>query len=118
MGLGDEAADRIALEIDPSTAAALPSREATELFHICKEALSNSLRHGRATRIAISLKQTEQGCRVTIVDNGCGYEPAMVPVESRGLQNIRSRARNLGAQLQVITGPDAGTQLVILLPKA
>ncbi len=118
LGLGDEAADRIALEIDSSTAAALPSREATELFHICKEALSNSLRHGRATRIAISLKQTEQGCRVAIVDNGCGYEPAMVPGESRGLQNIRSRARNLGAQLQVITGPDAGTQLVIVLPKA
>ena len=118
LGMGDEAADRIALEIDSSTAAALPSREATELFHICKEALSNSLRHGRATRIAISLKQTEQGCRVTIVDNGCGYEPATVPVESRGLQNMRARARNLGAQLQVITGPDAGTQLVILLPKA
>lgn len=118
LGMGDEAADRIALEIDRSAAESLTSKDATELFHICKEAISNSLRHGRATRVEVSLQPLDDGCCLEIVDDGIGFDPAQVSGESRGLQNLRTRAKNLRSQLQLITAPGTGTRLVLILPDA
>lgn len=116
LGLGDEAADRITLEIDRAVADDLTSKDATELFHVCKEAISNSLRHGHATRVVINLHRLEQGCHLEVTDNGTGFDPAQVSVDSRGLQNIRTRAKNLRSQLQLVTAPGAGTRLLLILP--
>jgi len=116
LGLGDEAADRISLAIDRATADRLTSKDATEMFHICKEAISNSLRHGRATRVVVTLRRIAEGCGLEISDNGMGFDPALVAVESRGLQNIRARAKNLRSQLQLITAPGTGTRLLLILP--
>lgn len=118
LSLGDEAAGRISLEIETRAAEALTSQEATELFHICKEALSNSLRHGQAGRVELSLRQTREGCRVEIADDGTGFDPGQVAPPSQGLQNMRSRARNLGVQLQLVTAPGSGTRVSVILPKA
>ncbi len=118
LGLGDEAADRIALKIDPATAESLSSREATELFHICKEALSNSLRHGHASRVVVSLQPRANGWFLEIADDGAGFDPATVSPESRGLQNLRTRARNLGARLQLNAAPGSGTRLSMVMPDA
>jgi signal transduction histidine kinase len=117
LGLGDEATDRIALDIDPRTAEALTSKEATELFHLCKEALSNSLRHGLPGRVLVKMQRTAEGCQVEITDDGRGFDPAVVPPEAQGLRNMNVRARNLGARLQLTTAPGAGTRLVVILPK-
>ena len=118
LSLGEEAAGRISLEIETRAAEALTSQEATELFHICKEALSNSLRHGNARRVEISLRQRPEGYRVEIADDGTGFDPDQVPPPSQGLQNMRSRARNLGVPLQLITSPGSGTRVSVILPKA
>jgi signal transduction histidine kinase len=118
LSLGDEAAGQIALEIETRAAEALTSQEATELFHICKEALSNSLRHGNAGRVEISLRQMPEGCRVEIADDGTGFDPGQVTSPSQGLQNMRSRARNLGVRLQLVTSPGSGTRVSVILPKA
>ncbi len=118
LSLGDEAAGRISLEIETRAAEALTSQEATELFHICKEALSNSLRHGNARRVEISLRQMPEGYRVEIADDGTGFDPGKVAPPSQGLQNMRSRARNLGVQLQLVTSPGSGTRVSVILPKA
>lgn len=118
LSLGEEAAGRISLEIETRAAEALTSQEATELFHICKEALSNSLRHGNAGRVEISLRQMPEGCRVEIADDGTGFDPNRVASPSQGLQNMRSRARNLGVQLQLVTSPGSGTRVSVILPKA
>lgn len=117
LSLGDEAAGRISLEIETRAAEALTSQEATELFHICKEALSNSLRHGNARRVELSLRQTREGCRVEIADDGTGFAPEQVTAPSQGLQNMRSRARNLGVSLQLVTAPGSGTRVSVVLPK-
>ena len=118
LGLGDAAANRIVLQIDTHTASALTSKEATELFHICKEALSNSLRHGRADRVEICLETTPTGRRVEISDNGCGFDAAEVTVGSRGLQNMQARAKNLAGHLQMVTSPGRGTRLIVALPNS
>lgn len=118
LSLGEEAAGRISLEIETRAAEALTSQEATELFHICKEALSNSLRHGNARRVEISLRQMPEGYRVEIADDGTGFDPGQVTAPSQGLQNMRSRARNLGVQLQLVTSPGSGTRVSVILPKA
>lgn len=117
LGLGDDAADRIALNIDSRTAELLTSKEATELFHLCKEAISNCLRHSGAARVEVGLQPTRGGWRMEISDNGCGFNPAAVPGDSRGLHNLRVRARNLGAPLQLETAPGQGTRLVVQVPK-
>lgn len=117
LDLGDEAANRIALDVDTRAAESLTSKEATELFHICKEAISNSLRHSHASRVEVLLQETRQGCRVEINDNGTGFDPTTVSAESRGLNNMRARAKTLGATLKLATASGTGTRIAVVLPE-
>jgi signal transduction histidine kinase len=117
IGLGDEASERVSLQIESLVADSMTSKDATEVFHICKEALSNSFRHGNAARVTLRLLAADNCHRLEIADDGIGFNPETVKPEGRGLQNIRTRARTLGAQLQLTTAPDSGTRLVLLLPK-
>lgn len=117
LDLGDEAANRIALDVDARAAASLTSKEATELFHICKEALSNSLRHSGADRVEVLLQETRKGCRVEINDNGTGFDPSLVSTESRGLNNMRTRAKTLGATFKLAAAAGTGTRIAVDLPE-
>ena len=88
----------------------LSKRVEQELFRIITEALNNSLKHARASEVAVGLKSDGEQIVLTISDNGSGFNPVQV-YEGMGLRNMRERAAELAGQLKVSSEPGGGTQV-------
>ena len=105
------------IEVDPSAANSLTSVQATQLLHIAKEAMSNSLRHGQAPTVTVSLHSILSGVRLEVRDNGKGFDAEATTGQGHGLRNMTSRAREIGAELQIISAPGQGCRIVVALPQ-
>ncbi|MBM3841453.1 MAG: sensor histidine kinase [Verrucomicrobia bacterium] len=116
LTLGEPHALRFGLQIDPLAAEELTSHQATQLLHIAREAVSNSVRHARAERTVLSLQPGEGQIRFEVRDNGMGFDPAAVGPDQRGLRNMATRARELGAAFSVVSQAGQGTRIVLDIP--
>jgi signal transduction histidine kinase len=105
------------LDIDESVADRLHLAARTAALHIVRECTSNAFRHGRAHRVQIrlALAENRQGVRLTITDDGTGFDPATV-LRGHGLDNIIERARTLGASATINSEPGKGTRTTVLFP--
>ncbi|HML97400.1 MAG TPA: GAF domain-containing protein [Tepidiformaceae bacterium] len=94
----------------------LTARESEDLLYIAREALSNSVRHGAPTKIAVDLRQTASATVLTVQDNGVGFDEAST---RRGLGTVtmRTRCERLGAELTIIPIPGMGTTVRIAVPR-
>lgn len=99
-------------------ARALPLRVEAELFRIVQEALTNVRRHAEATEVEITLQATAKGVRLSIRDNGHGFDPRTVAADRQGIVGMRERARLLEGTLRVTSRrrPPSGTTLVATIP--
>ncbi len=107
---------RLTLRVDPAAAAHLTSEQARHLVYLAREALSNSLRHAQARSATIVLDRADGGVRLTVEDDGCGFEPSAAAERGHGLKNMAARARMLGAQLTVASMPGQGTRVRFEIP--
>lgn len=105
------------LEVDPSAANSLTSVQATQLLHIAKEGMSNSLRHAQASSVTVSLHPVTTGVRLEVRDNGRGFRPEEVSGLGHGLRNMRARARELGAELEIHSAPGQGCAILVSVPQ-
>lgn len=81
------------------------------LLRIAQEALTNALKHAKAKRILISLETTATHHRLSIEDDGVGFDAKVVSPMSAphfGLIGMRERAEKIGARLELTTRPEAG----------
>ena len=88
----------------------------TTLFRIAQEALTNVSKHGRAKQAVVRLAQTDGRIRLSIEDDGVGFDPAEVnpgPRSGWGLMNMRERIQSHDGSLQVISAPGEGTRIVV-----
>jgi len=91
---------------------------ATVLFRIMQEALTNVLRHAKASRVRIELHRDLTGLVMTIADNGVGMRNAQKSEQnSFGLVGIRERLYILGGELNIESSSN-GTVLTVTLPLA
>jgi signal transduction histidine kinase len=104
------------IEVDSAVANGLTSSQATQLLHIAKEAMSNSLRHAYASGLAVSLHPVGVGARLEIRDDGAGFDPDAVGGTGHGLRNMTTRARDIGAELQIISAPGQGCRILVTVP--
>ncbi len=91
------------------------ARQAEDLVYIAREALSNAVRHGAPTKIAVDLRQGEEATTLTIQDNGLGFDPA-TSRSGLGTISMQTRARRLGGELLVLSIPGMGTTVRAELP--
>jgi signal transduction histidine kinase len=106
---------RLRLDLDPAVDLRGDARES--LLRIVREAVTNGVRHGGATEVSVVLRY-DDGLRLTISDNGQGFEAA-APVgraDSFGLTSMRERARALGGWVEVRSQPAQGTEVEVVLP--
>jgi signal transduction histidine kinase len=97
----------------PEGALDITPHAALQLLRIAQEALTNVLKHAQATRVEVRLRQTGERLELEVQDNGRGAEaPA---ASGRGIGNMRARARQLGAELQVRASP-GGTCVALQVP--
>ncbi len=88
---------------------------ATACYRVLQEALSNSLKHARATHVDVSLDLRNEQLVLAVVDNGVGFDFDAVQA-GYGLENMRSRIEELDGIFTIDSNPDKGTRLTMTLP--
>ncbi len=95
----------------------LPASVQQELLRITQEAMSNALRHAKPTVVTVSLRCQPPDLTLEVTDNGTGiHNSHPVNREGFGFANMRSRAENIGAKLEILTSAGSGTSIVVHLP--
>ena len=117
LTLGDDKANRIRLDIDQGAVDLLTTGQATELVHIAREAMSNSVRHGKAHTTTFSLHMQPESIRFVVDDDGRGFNVEGSEGKGYGLRNMAKRAEALGAKFTVQSQEGAGTRIVLDIPK-
>jgi signal transduction histidine kinase len=95
----------------------LSPRSAVELLRITQEALTNVRKHADATTIVVEAERAGEMVRLSIRDNGVGFDPA-ADHPGYGLEAMSQRAAMLGGRLSVESSPLAGTTLRAEIPLA
>jgi PAS domain S-box-containing protein len=95
----------------------LEREQATAVFRIFQEALTNIGRHANASRVDVSLAQSDGVLTLHVQDNGRGIAPERaLSRESFGLASMRERARLLSGKLVIEGSEDRGTTVLIQIP--
>ena len=95
----------------------LPIDDLIEIYRIAQEAVGNAVRHAHASVIAVSLETIGPSLRLTIRDDGTGFDPPSVG-GGLGIPGMHERAALLGARLRITSGPDRGTAVTLDVPPA
>jgi signal transduction histidine kinase/ligand-binding sensor domain-containing protein len=100
------------------------------LFLAFKEALNNALKHSKATEVVVALEVREKGFTLSVEDNGCGFETAVLAGNGHsragegngresaragggnGLINMRRRLEELGGRCTIDSLPGRGTRIL------
>jgi PAS domain S-box-containing protein len=90
----------------------------TVTHRIAREALVNVQKHARPTHVEVDLDHVGDTLRLTIADDGVGFDPeALNPNTNHfGLQSMRERAESLSGQLHIGSSPGTGVRLQATLP--
>ena len=98
--------------IDSIAAIKLPLEVRRNIFLIFKEAINNSFKYSQADSISLMINSAESNLVFTLQDDGIGFEIENVK-RGNGLNNMQSRANEIGAILHLDTSPGRGTRLVL-----
>jgi signal transduction histidine kinase len=93
----------------------LPEQHRTCVYRSVQEALTNCVRHARASRIDISVVRKGDGLTVTVADDGVGFNPAQ-RAGGLGLRGIEERVRDLQGIVTIRSAAGAGTTLTMTVP--
>jgi signal transduction histidine kinase len=92
-----------------------PPSEIKEMFYrIAQEAFNNIAKHANAAQVIVKLDCQSKKVELIVQDDGVGFDHDTAMNEGLGLGIMAERARNLGAQFDIISGIQAGTRLHIL----
>ena len=79
---------------------------AVHIYRIAQQAIDNAIRHGGATSIEIKLEQNEKQFRLTVADDGRGFEPREDATQGLGLRTMAFRADVIGGTFTI--APNVG----------
>jgi two-component sensor histidine kinase len=83
-----------------------------ELYLIFKEAVNNAAKYSRAGRVTVRLSVMQGALLLVVADDGQGFRPGEKKA-GNGLDNMRTRAKKIGADLQIDTRPAKGTTVTV-----
>ena len=99
---------------DVAPAVKLSETTASHLYRIAQEALTNAVRHGRATAVAMSLDVTAARFELRVADNGVGLSgEASKTVGGMGLQIMKYRASMIGGVCEIVPNYPFGTVVCV-----
>jgi PAS domain S-box-containing protein len=99
----------------------LSSQQAEFLFRAARELLMNCLKHAKASKTEIRVKQEGEILHLTVADNGLGFDPAQIdaPLDKAGafgLYSLRERVGFQGGRCSIVSKPGSGTKVVLAVP--
>lgn len=89
---------------------------AMQVYRIVQEALTNVARHAQASRMTLTLTESDDAFTLHLADDGRGIDAVPGRPGSIGLFSMAERAREIGADLRVQQAPGGGTELLLTLP--
>jgi two-component system sensor histidine kinase DegS len=99
----------------------LPSEIEVTLYRIAQEAITNVVKHAKASQASILLSFENNSATLTIEDDGIGMDvqaaqESAVRGEGWGLAGIYERVELVGGQLEMVSSPETGTRLAATVP--
>jgi PAS domain S-box-containing protein len=106
----------VSLRVDQHGPVTIDNEARNHVYRIAQEALSNAVRHSRATKIHMHIVIDPGWIRVSVTDNGIGFhdEPG---TRGLGLRTMRYRVRSVGGSLTIYRGPAGGCTLECQVPQ-
>ena len=101
----------------PEEGIPLNKDQATAIFRIFQEALTNIARHSQATKVEVALAVENKDLILQVIDNGRGIkEKDIASPNSLGLIGMRERTFVLGGRLEIRGHPGKGTSVTVRIP--
>jgi signal transduction histidine kinase len=90
---------------------------ALNLYRVIQESMSNSAKHAQAKKIIVDLEAVGGMIRLSITDNGVGFDPEAVRGKHRlGLISLRERAALIDGSIKIESSPGEGTIITVVAP--
>jgi PAS domain S-box-containing protein len=105
---------RINIQLSAEGERKLPADVQVGLYRLAQEALNNIVKHAKANQAIVTLRCSDETVRLTVADNGMGFDPTAVTADHLGLKIMRERAEAIGAKLTIYSEPDEGTQISVI----
>jgi len=117
---GDQFASRTGVGVTMQGEETIPRLAApveNVFFRITQEALTNVVKHAKASQVTINVKADDQGVRLVIADDGVGFDQTQLAMPSQsqgwGLSTMKERAEAIGARCRIESHPQQGTQVIV-----
>jgi signal transduction histidine kinase len=95
----------------------LSAEASAAVYRVLQEALTNVIRHAKASRVCVTVDLAGRSLRITIEDNGQGMTPTQgADLKSLGIVGMKERISRIGGAFQIFSEPGKGTRLDILVP--
>lgn len=99
----------------------LPALVEFTLYRVAQEALVNVQKHARARRVSVLLERDAGVVRLTVEDDGCGFDPEAVPKSvasgpELGFLGMKERVALVGGSLLIESSPGSGTTILVRVP--
>jgi PAS domain S-box-containing protein len=103
---------RIQIQLSVEGQRKLPGEVQVGLYRITQEALNNVVKHSQATQAMVTLRLGDS-VRLTVADNGAGFDPSTITADHLGLKIMRERADAIGAHISIYSEPGEGAQISV-----
>jgi signal transduction histidine kinase len=107
----------ISIELDFDELESLSPKIEISLYRIALEALNNILKHARANRICLSVKNRQKSVWMEIEDDGLGFDMDRQGQSGLGLQSMRERVSQMHGEIKIQSAPGQGTVITVEAPK-
>ncbi|GAB2738937.1 sensor histidine kinase [Arthrobacter bambusae] len=97
----------------------ISSDSASLLYHAAKEVLSNAFKYAHAHDITVRLAAVYHGIRLTVTDNGAGFDSEATPTGAHhgfGLRLMSIAVSEVGGEVSIVSSPGNGTCVTVTLP--
>jgi signal transduction histidine kinase len=120
--LVQETRQRGTLDVDLSLSGAewaeLPPERGIQVYRVLQEALTNVAKHANSRSVQVRVTGREDAVEFGVRDRGPGLPPGPPRRGSLGLINMQQRALILGGNLQILSAPGGGTEILLRVPHA
>ena len=90
------------------------SIEGMNIYRTIQEAVNNSIKYADASTIIIDIKQQTTAIEIIISDNGKGFDLTQTDL-GNGINNMKKRIADCNGSLDIITNPNQGTTITIVI---
>ncbi len=93
----------------------LPMGKRKHFYLIFKEAINNAYKYAESKTVNVTITKQAQNIVMIISDDGAGFETEKIS-DGNGLKNMQSRAKEINAQVNIISWPTKGTRIELCMP--